>query len=497
MRTSRPVVLAWPCLLVVAACSSNSSDNGSAPGTSVGAADCSVVVKDSDCDKSQRPFVFIHGTYGSGDNFAHVAALLASNGFCADRIVSVEYDSLGEKPGNTCTDDPPLPGCGKVDAAIDKVLAATGADKVDLAGHSQGTMHAGIYLNGTDGTGTADPTVAAAHQAKVAHYINFSGSPDVGDVDTLSLSSEHDLPGPPPPPHHATGNHVKAVTFHDEDHFAVAASTRSFVEVYKYLRNGDDPKYTEVQCGDDPVKIEGLSETFADNVPVGGRIELREIGDTPRSTAAPALTLTPDADGHFGPVEIKRNVAYEMRGFDANGKLVGSQYFTPFKRDNRLVRLLTPASADDGSPLMIGMQPVGKVIAAASTDHIVRGPDHVAMVVRWAGGAFRQDLGASLTVDGTEVLTDVTAGATALANQATSGGVVGLFMYDANTNKKTDLGMVASGPFLMFTDVFMDATKPAFIELKFKGGSEDVHAAGSLRVDNYASSDGTVLAFFQ
>src|SRR5262245_47692359 len=35
--------------------------------------DCKVVVKDADCDKSQRPFVFVHGTYGSGDNIANVA----------------------------------------------------------------------------------------------------------------------------------------------------------------------------------------------------------------------------------------------------------------------------------------------------------------------------------------------------------------------------------------------------------------------------------------
>ena len=57
---------------------------------------CPVVVKDADCDKTLRPFVFVHGTYGSGDNFAHVAALLASNGYCPERIVAVEYNSLGD-----------------------------------------------------------------------------------------------------------------------------------------------------------------------------------------------------------------------------------------------------------------------------------------------------------------------------------------------------------------------------------------------------------------
>src|SRR5262249_47128993 len=157
----------------------------------------------------------------SGDNFAHVARLLGSNGFCQDRIITIEYNSLGDMPGTN----------GQLDAAIDAVLAATGFTQVDLAGHSQGTAHCGAYLN-------ADP----AHAAKVAHYINFSGSPDVGEVDTLSISSERDLGNTP---HHATGANVTTFTLVDEDHFAVAASTRSFVELYRYLR-GEDPQYTEV-----------------------------------------------------------------------------------------------------------------------------------------------------------------------------------------------------------------------------------------------------------
>ena len=52
--------------------------------------DCPVVVKDADCDKSRRPIVFVHGTYGSGDNIAHVANLFGSNGFCPDRFVAIE-----------------------------------------------------------------------------------------------------------------------------------------------------------------------------------------------------------------------------------------------------------------------------------------------------------------------------------------------------------------------------------------------------------------------
>lgn len=452
MRT-RAAVYLGVLLLIGSGCESD-DDVGSG-----NALACPVVVADADCDQNQRPFVFVHGTFGSGDNFAHVARLLGSNGFCQDRIIAVEYNSLGDAPGTN----------GQLDAAIDQVLAATGFTQVDLAGHSQGTRHCGEYLNG-------DP----AHAAKVAHYINFSGSPDVGAVETLSLSSERDIGGMP---RHATGSNVTVVTLVDEDHFAVAASTRAFVELYRYLRD-EDPQYTEVQCGEESITMEGIAESFADNAPQRGRIEVREVGDTPRAAGAPLFTLTPDTDGHFGPIQLKRAPFYELKGFDQQGNLIGYQYFTPFKRSNHLVRLLSPSA--------------NPAVAAASTDRIVRGAGHTALIGRWDGGGFRHDLGASLTIDGTGVLTSENAGEDALATGALDGGVVGFFMYDANSNAQTDLGLVGTAPFLSFTDVFLDAAQPRFLELSFTAGSEDETIVEQrLKIPNWPSSDALILVMFQ
>lgn len=419
---------------------------------------CPVVIADADCDRTQRPFVFVHGTFGSGDNFAHVARLLGSNGFCQDRIIAIEYNSLGDMPATN----------GQLDAAIDAILAATGFTQVDLAGHSQGTRHCGEYL--------ANP----AQAAKVARYINFSGSPAVGDVPTLSISSERDIGNTP---RHAAGTNVTTVTLTDEDHFAVAASRRAFIALYRYLR-GDEPQYTEVQCGAPLVTVEGIAESFADNVPQAGTLEIRELGDTPRTTEPPLFTLTPDERGRFGPIELKRDALYEFKGFDADGALVGYQYFTPFRRSNRLVRVLGP------SP--------NPAIRRLSTDLVVRGPGHAALIARWDGGGFRHDLGASLTIDGVEVLTSENAGEAALATPALDGGVVGLFMYDADTDAQTDLGLVASAPFLSFTDVFMDAATPRFMEVRFTAGSEDPSIVGqTLRIPNWPSGDALMLMMLQ
>ena len=201
--------------------------------------------------------------------------------------------------------------------------------------------------------------------------------PTSATCETLSLSSQRDIGDTP---HHATGSHVTTVTLTDEDHFAVAASTRSFVELYRYLR-GADPQYTEVQCGEPMVTVEGIAESFADNVPQPGRIEIREVGDTPRAAGPPLFSLTPTGDGHFGPIAAEaRRRSTSSRASTRRGTLIGYQYFTPFKRSNRLVRVLSPSA--------------NPTIASLSTDLVVRGAGHAALIARWDGGGFRQDLGA-------------------------------------------------------------------------------------------------------
>jgi hypothetical protein len=232
------------------------------------------------------------------------------------------------------------------------------------------------------------------------------------------------------------------------------------------------------------VTVEGIAESFGDNAPQSGRLEVREVGDTPRAAGPPLFSLTSTGDGHFGPISLKRGAYYEFKGFDAQGNVIGYQYFTPFRRSNRQVRVLSPSA--------------NPTIASLSTDLVVRGPGHSALIARWDGGGFRQDLGGSLTIDGAEVLTSENAGEGALATPALDGGVVGFFMYDADRNRQTSLGLVASAPFLAFTDVFMDASAPRFIEVGFAAGSEDTSIVDRrLRIPNWPSDGALILMMLQ
>ncbi len=417
----------------------------------IAADDCPVVVADADCDTSKRPFVFVHGTYGSGDNIANVAMLFGSNGFCQDRFVAVEYNSLGDNP------------IADLDVLIDRVLDETGADKVELAGHSQGTIHCGTYMS--------EPERAA----KVAHYIGYSGiTAAPPEIPTLSMSSDNDLLGENIPVF-AAGPNVTQINVGLEDHFAIAASRDAFVETWKFLYD-EEPEYDTIQCGQDPVTVEGIAETFGDNVAVAGRMEVYELDyeGHPWERGDPVMELTSDGSGRVGPIELKRNMPYEFKAWDANDNLVGYVYFAPFKRSNRLARFLKPSDND--------------LIAMFSTDNITRGPNHTALIGRYLGGAFRHDLENSLKINGNEVLTG--------DNASKAGSVVGFFMYDANENGQSELGAVF-GPeaFLVGTDVFVDATEPAWIELEFydpTNGNDPL----TMKVPNWPSSEVLNLLYF-
>lgn len=83
-----------------------------------------------------RPVVLVHGTIlNSYSDFAELSPALVAAGYC------VWAPSYGGLPGSPlqATGDIPT-SAAQVSAVIDAVLATTGADQVDLVGHSQGGM---------------------------------------------------------------------------------------------------------------------------------------------------------------------------------------------------------------------------------------------------------------------------------------------------------------------------------------------------------------------
>ncbi|AZS88163.1 alpha/beta fold hydrolase [Streptomyces griseoviridis] len=106
-----------------------------------------------------RPVVLVHGTFANSvDNWLGLAPYLEDRGYC---VFSLDY---GRLPGV-----PLIGGLGPVDASaaqlstfVDKVLAATGAAKADLVGHSQGGMMPRYYLKFLGGAAKVNALVGIA-----------------------------------------------------------------------------------------------------------------------------------------------------------------------------------------------------------------------------------------------------------------------------------------------------------------------------------------------
>lgn len=123
--------------------------NGSLPGTN-----------DYSCRPTARhpnPVVLVHGTGGgSQTNWGAYAPLLKNNGFC---VFSFTYGALpgAPWPANQIGGTGPLAtSAQQLKTTVERVLASTGATKVDLIGHSQGTLMPSYYvkvLGGADKVG--------------------------------------------------------------------------------------------------------------------------------------------------------------------------------------------------------------------------------------------------------------------------------------------------------------------------------------------------------
>lgn len=110
-----------------------------------------------------RPVVLVHGTFANKyDNWPTFAPLLANNGYC---VYALNYGVLptAKWPLNLMGGlDRIETSAQQLSAFVDKVLAATGASKVDIVGHSQGTFMPDYYARFLGGAHKIDKYVSLA-----------------------------------------------------------------------------------------------------------------------------------------------------------------------------------------------------------------------------------------------------------------------------------------------------------------------------------------------
>jgi triacylglycerol lipase len=109
-----------------------------------------------------NPVVLVHGTLGNrATNWQTYGPLLKNNGYC---VFAPTYGATFPLPFPGA-----FGGLGDIRASarelgdfVDRVLAATGADKVDIVGHSQGTLMPNYYAKFLGGAARIDKYVSLA-----------------------------------------------------------------------------------------------------------------------------------------------------------------------------------------------------------------------------------------------------------------------------------------------------------------------------------------------
>jgi triacylglycerol esterase/lipase EstA (alpha/beta hydrolase family) len=107
------------------------------------------------------PVILVHGTFADmSDSWQALSPLLYDNGYCVFALNYGSYDGSGSRG---------VYGTGKIEQSarqlskfVGRVLAATGATKVDLVGHSQGGMMPRYYINFLGGAPKVDTLVGLA-----------------------------------------------------------------------------------------------------------------------------------------------------------------------------------------------------------------------------------------------------------------------------------------------------------------------------------------------
>jgi pimeloyl-ACP methyl ester carboxylesterase len=405
--------------------------------------------------RDPRPVIFVHGFSGSGSQFETQARRLASNGYPAESIEAHEYDSLFAV--NTVEQV-----FAALDQRIARLLARTGADRVDLLGHSLGTTLMQAYLR-------SSPQRAAT----VAHYVNLDGAASTslpGGVPTLAVWGEG-----------STARTIVGATnvyFSGQAHTQVVTSRETFAEIYRFF-TGRAPRTSDVVAQPPGrVFLSGRAVLFPSNVGVSNaRLEVYEVHPSTgaRKGWRPKAVFRLDGDGSWGPFRASGSAHYEF-AIVREGAATHHLYYQPFRRTDRLIRLLTSVP--------------GEGLAA----NVEVSDRHTAMVVNrqkewWGDQGTGSD---SLTIDGTQVLN--------AANSPRTKRVIGIFAYDAGVDQATDLTapipVFFAQPFITGMDVYVPANPPGrtiHVVARPRDGNGHVD---TINIPNWRSSEHRVTVQF-
>ena len=376
-----------------------------------------------------RPMIFVHGFTGSAQQYEWQAMRFASNGYPQEYLNAFEYDSP-----NYFTTAPLV--LAVLDARIDAILQQTGADKVELLGHSLGTFVSTSYLNSS-----------AARASKVAHYVALDGGSGTSlpgtavgvPVPTLAIYGGFGFN----PNGSITG--AQNVVVPKAPHNETCTSPVSFAYMYKFF-TGHDPESTAVLPDrDGHINLAGRAVLFPQNAGVAGAlVEIYEVnGETgARKHRHPAASYPIDESGNFGPFRARAGDYYEINIARPGGN--HHFYIEPRVRSDYFIRLNT--------------SPVGQGLGALMT----RNPDQTNLIItknrEWLGDQ-SDGFDDVLAINGINIVNAI--------NAPRPHMLVAYFVYDLGSDHITNLTRpITDFPPLLYTtflsavDVYLRGATP-------------------------------------
>lgn len=396
----------------------------------------------------QNGVIFVHGIEGTGAQFESQAMRLTSNGYPADWIDEVDYNST-RAAGDASEVE------GQIDRAIAAMQEHTGRQKVDVVAHSLGTIVMERYLT--------DETRGAERRAKIGRYVNVDGQAANPGVPTLAIWAGRGAAGRNMPD-------AQNVTIPNQTHVQACTSAESFVEMYKFL-TGKAPGH-DIVPEKGRILIAGKTVDFPANTGQGGATtEIWEIDANGRRTGDKPLHSLPITDGSvgggaWGPVAIEAGRRYEL-AVNIPGRLTLHVYREPFVRSDHTVRLLVSTALGP----YVAYKP-GSLTAS-----------NIRYKELWGDQPGESD---QLLIDGTNICTPELCPISKQVNA--------FLTFDGNRNGRTDMTrdpVVGSLPFIQAADVFVPANTAhdgtVSFELRSRGGG----SPRTLKTPNWDSTEGT------
>ncbi len=311
------------------------------------------------CDDTATPVVYAHGFMEVGDAFANQSMRFAANGICLDRVFAFDWNTIGDFDAELA----------RFEGYVDGVLEETGADRINLVGHSRGTSLSRAFLNKPE------------NASRVEHYVGIAGfSADSlpGGVPSMTLSSEDDK---------IVGTSFieggENVLLPGQDHLMVSTSPEAFRNMYRFFNEGREPRTLEMEPTAE-VRLAGRLLSFAENQPAPG-MELNiyplDAATGQRLAPEPAAAFLADAQGAWGPFLAEPGRYYEYEVIDPGGSWKPIHYYRePLPRSCNLFhfRVFPPAGSLLGVvfKLLLMFNPDGMLLATLNMNQaVVHGRD--------------------------------------------------------------------------------------------------------------------------